>query len=86
MPLRVQNIGDALIRWWKARPERMRLIIFSFILIAATCSTCPIRTPDVQHAKPSIAVARLFTEVRLRKLHLARPDLIPYPFAYEVYC
>lgn len=23
---------------------------------------------------------------RLRKLHLVRPDLIPYPLAYEVYC
>jgi hypothetical protein len=26
------------------------------------------------------------TEVRLRKLHLVRPDLIPYPIAYEVVC
>lgn len=27
------------------------------------------------------------TEVRaLRKLHLVRPDLIPYPIAYEVCC
>lgn len=25
-------------------------------------------------------------EVRLRKLHLVRPDLIPYPIFYEVYC
>lgn len=25
-------------------------------------------------------------EVRLRKLHLVRPDLIPFPMAYEVYC
>ena len=25
-------------------------------------------------------------ETRLRKLHLVRPDLIPYPIAYEVYC
>jgi hypothetical protein len=25
-------------------------------------------------------------EVRLRKLHLVRPDLIPYPIALEVYC
>jgi len=27
-----------------------------------------------------------FQEVRLRKLHLVRPDLIPYPIAYEVVC
>ena len=25
-------------------------------------------------------------EVRLRKLHLVRPDLIPYPIFYDVYC
>ena len=27
-----------------------------------------------------------YPEVRLRKLHLVRPDLIPYPIAYEIYC
>ena len=25
-------------------------------------------------------------EVRLRKLHLVRPDLIPYPIMYDVVC
>lgn len=25
-------------------------------------------------------------EVRLRKVHVVRPDLIPYPIAYEVIC
>lgn len=25
-------------------------------------------------------------EVRLRKLHLVRPDLIPYPIYFDVYC
>jgi hypothetical protein len=32
------------------------------------------------------SVAGLPPEVRLRKLHLVRPDLIPYPIAYEVVC
>jgi hypothetical protein len=32
------------------------------------------------------AVAGIRPEGRLRKLHLVRPDLIPYPIAYEVYC
>jgi hypothetical protein len=27
-----------------------------------------------------------YPEVRLRKLHLVRPDLIPYPLAYEILC
>ena len=32
------------------------------------------------------SVATNYGEVRLRKLHLVRPDLIPYPIAYDVYC
>jgi hypothetical protein len=32
------------------------------------------------------ATAGWMPEVRLRKLHLVRPDLIPYPIAYEVCC
>ena len=32
------------------------------------------------------ALSGLRPETRLRKLHLVRPDLIPYPIAYEVYC
>jgi hypothetical protein len=31
-------------------------------------------------------VTAIRPEGRLRKLHLVRPDLIPYPIAYEVYC
>ena len=34
-------------------------------------------------SSPEMPLAR---EVRLRKLHLVRPDLIPYPIAYEVCC
>ena len=29
--------------------------------------------------------ARVAEQVRLRKLHLVRPDLIPYPIFFEVY-
>jgi hypothetical protein len=25
-------------------------------------------------------------EVRIRKIHLVRPDLIPYPISYEIVC
>jgi hypothetical protein len=27
-----------------------------------------------------------FPEVRIRRLHLVRPDLISYPLSYEIYC
>ena len=45
----------------------------------------PEPAPAVQPA-PADSVSALPPEVRLRKLHLVRPDLIPYPIAYEVYC
>lgn len=32
------------------------------------------------------SVTSLRPEVRLRKLHLVRPDLIQYPLAYDIYC
>jgi hypothetical protein len=40
----------------------------------------------ISPADADSAAARATPEVRLRKLHLVRPDLIPYPVAYEVYC
>jgi hypothetical protein len=40
--------------------------------------------PATRSAEPTDPIAS--TEVRLRKLHLVRPDLIPYPIAYEVVC
>ena len=41
----------------------------------------PASTPD---ALGEDAAAK--AETRRRKLHLVRPDLIPYPIAFEVYC
>jgi hypothetical protein len=37
-------------------------------------------------ATPAISVATHYVEVRIRRLHLVRPDLIQYPIAYEVIC
>ena len=37
-------------------------------------------------SRESVASYYYHPEVRLRKLHLVRPDLIPYPIAYDVYC
>jgi hypothetical protein len=38
--------------------------------------------PQASTYPPSI----LRQEVRLRKLHLVRPDLIQFPVAFEIYC
>ncbi len=48
----------------------------------ATPTASPVASPAPEAA--SDALVR--HETRLRKLHLVRPDLIPYPIAYEVYC
>jgi hypothetical protein len=51
----------------------------------STPATAPLAAPALQSA-PTDPTAGLLPEVRLRKLHLVRPDLIPYPIAYEIYC
>ena len=42
--------------------------------------------PRARPAKTDGVAERYYPEVRLRKLHLVRPDLIPYPISFEVYC
>lgn len=46
----------------------------------------PATAPARQPAVGEVESAGIRPEGRLRKLHLVRPDLIPYPIAYEVYC
>jgi hypothetical protein len=42
--------------------------------------------PKAPECRAADATAHVQPTVRLRKPHLVRPDLIPYPIAYEVYC
>jgi hypothetical protein len=61
-----------------------RLLVLVCVLASSFGPTQGPATRDVV-APTDDAIAR--TEVRaLRKLHLVRPDLIPYPIAYEVCC
>ena len=53
------------------------------VLICAVC--VGLASPSSPHPDQD-AVAAALPEVRLRKLHLVRPDLIPYPVFYEVIC
>ena len=55
-----------------------RVSIVVLLLIPPTTSA---RLPEAPCGETPTAA-----EVRLRKLHLVRPDLIPYPIAYEVCC
>jgi hypothetical protein len=53
------------------------LVVLSCAFTGATPATT---TPGATH------LASLPLEVRLRRLHLVRPDLIPYPLDIEVFC
>ena len=55
------------------------------ILLCAAASSPSPATPKPAE-QPAKMVAGLPPEVRIRKLHLVRPDLIPYPIAMEVVC
>lgn len=67
-------------------------IVVRGLAVSAVLATCAAVRPTVTSVPAGVAPAgegatsRLNPEVRLRKLHLVRPDLIPYPVYYEVYC
>jgi hypothetical protein len=64
-----------------------RLAVLSLGLLttgALPQKVAPATSPGAPAVNDNLASSR--PEVRLRKLHLVRPDLIPYPLAYEVYC
>ena len=42
--------------------------------------------PPAVDSASSAARVEVAAATRIRKLHLVRPDLIPYPLAYSVYC
>jgi hypothetical protein len=59
------------------------------VVLGAAFSPTQARSTVAVPSNAGPAVAQnyyYYPEVRLRKLHLVRPDLIPYPIEYEVYC
>ena len=61
-----------------------RLVLVGWSL-CASLSAAPAQ-PAIPSPDSSQSITSMLPEVRLRKLHLVRPDLIPYPIAYEVCC
>jgi hypothetical protein len=66
------------------------LRLFSALLLLSLVpgASTPGNTPAIPATPPAneSQLAKAPFEVRLRKLHLVRPDLIPYPIFFEVYC
>ena len=64
---------------------KQRKLLLAFALAIGALLNCgspaqPATSRDAQE------FTRLPPEVRLRKLHLVRPDLIQYPISFDVYC
>jgi hypothetical protein len=60
-----------------------RIVLLAAVILCATAPAEPAAPPAAAQSESTLAA---LPEVRLRKLHLVRPDLIPYPIAYEVVC
>jgi hypothetical protein len=52
---------------------------------AADSASPPASTPMVSTDSGEASLSR-YPSGRIRKLHLVRPDLIPYPLTYEIVC
>ena len=61
-------------------------VLFGRLFVVAALLASPAIPPQPTTSAGETPTAGMYPEVRLRKLHLVRPDLIPYPVAYEVYC
>jgi len=64
------------------RSWTLRLALLALVVAPVS----PTRPAAAATADQPAMVSALPPEVRIRKLHLVRPDLIPYPIAMEVYC
>ena len=69
-----------------------RRVVRCLAVVALLCGIAP-RPASQESASAPVGtesadapLAAVRPEVRLRKLHLVRPDLIPYPIASEIYC
>lgn len=71
----------------KRRTALARLLCPAVLALACVASSDPSPEPMIAPViQGEDAAAALKGETRLRKLHLVRPDLIPYPIAFEIYC
>jgi hypothetical protein len=63
-----------------------RVFALATLVSAGMIPPAPSARTPLPTSPDDAAVVNARIEVRLRKLHLVRPDLIPYPIHYDVYC
>jgi len=65
---------------------RLVVVLGRLIVVACVLAAPALPREQASSSTGETPTAGMYPEVRLRKLHLVRPDLIPYPIAYEVVC
>lgn len=68
--------------------QSVTLAVLSIWLLVGS-GTPSLPAPAPESVAPPAAPAEeagVAAEAKLRKLHLVRPDLIPFPLSYDVYC
>ncbi len=71
---------------WRAIVMKRRLLFAVYLCALTAVLNCGTNAKSTPASPSQDQFTRLPPEVRLRKLHLVRPDLIQYPISYEVYC
>lgn len=87
MNVAIRLVACALTRTAKHGRRLSRAAFAALLLASAFVPGASAAQPSAGSAQPAMeSLASLRPEVRLRKLHLVRPDLIMYPLAYDIYC
>ena len=80
----------SIARRWKSRLLRTVCVLAAAapLVQPTTAASDNLSVPASPAAipTPESVAGHYLPEVRIRKLHLVRPDLIPYPIAYEIVC
>lgn len=69
--------------------RRISVIVFAAVLgltFGPIASSGPVKPMESCPTGTLEASIDGFTNGRMRKLHLVRPDLIPYPVFFEIFC
>jgi hypothetical protein len=79
-----EQAGDMTARLRK--PLRRLLLAGLTLALVASPVTSNTPAPSSSESDRQGLASTNFPEVRIRKLHLVRPDLLPYPLVHEVFC
>lgn len=89
MDYAIRHVVSAFRRSFASVPgARLALagLVFGLATISGASTPAADAPATASQGLEAVSSSSLRPEVRLRKLHLVRPDLIGYPLAYDIYC